>query len=195
MEKNLVNDLCDSYSVLPDALVPTLDRIFGDYKKLTKQNGRMVGDIFNLYIRVILDEKEKMSFVTINGANQTTCVSYIPQKALEFKAAGKSIIVIAEGFVYGLINTADFKGEALQEVCEKTKQSKRKEKKDDKKEEKKEDKKEKSVPFRVSQVKVKAKGKKPEAVEGYVEVSGSIGGNVALLTDFLKEAGFTEFQN
>ncbi|BFU25373.1 alanine--tRNA ligase, putative [Entamoeba histolytica HM-1:IMSS-B] len=191
MEKNLINDLCDSYSVLPEVLQPTLERIFTDYKKLTKQSSKMIGEIFNLYMRVILDEKNKMVFASIPGATQTTCVSFIPQHAPEFKKAGKSVLVLAEGMIYALVNTSDFKAEELKEILEKSKVSKRKQ---EKKEEGKEEKKEKSVPFRISPLKVKVKGKKPEVIEGYVEVTGSIGGNVTLVTDFLKKAGFIEFQ-
>ena len=189
-EKALVNSLCDAYSVLPEVLVPTLDRIFTDYKKFDKQNGKMKSEICKLYMRCILAEQSKMIFCAIPGADQTLCISTIPQHAKEIKAMGKSVFVIAEGMIYALINVADFKAESLKDVLEKSKVSKRKEKKEEQKEEKKE----KSIPFRVSPLKMKAKGKKPENIEGYVEVTGPIGGNINLVTDFLKQNGFVEFQ-
>lgn len=193
-EKNLVNELCDYYSVLPDMLQPTLERIFTEYKKLTKQNGKMTNEIFHLYLKVILQEQNQNVFCSISGANQTNCVSFVPQYAKLMKEKNKNLIIFAEGMIYGILKNDCLNIEELKKVLEESKVSKRKEKKDDKKEEGKEEKKEKTIPFRISPLKIKVKGKKPENVEGYSEVIGPIGGNTALVVKFLKDKGFIEFQ-
>ncbi|KAL7712647.1 Alanine--tRNA ligase [Entamoeba marina] len=189
-EKMLLNDLCDKWNVQSDALLPTLDRIFTDYKKYQKQNTKLITDVFSLHMRVILQEDVKMVFISLTGVTPTLCMSNVPNHAQELQKSGKSVIIVSEGFIYGVVKREDFKAEELKAISEKSKESRRK--KDDNNNNG--DKKEKTIPFRVSKVSVKVKGKKPIPVEGYDEFSGAIGGNVALVTDYLKQNGFTEFK-
>lgn len=130
IEENLVNDLCDKYSVQSDTLIPTLDRIFTDYKKYQKQNSKMISDIFALHMRIILDEDMKKIILNLNNANQTLCKSYILPKAKELKEKGKSVIIISEGMFYGVIDLNDFKEDELKAILEKSKESRRKDKKE-----------------------------------------------------------------
>jgi len=81
----------------------------------------------------------------------------------------KSVIVVGDGFIYGIVNNKEYDVHMLENVLKESKEKKRDKKKDD-------GKKKKEMPFRINEsIKSKEKGKKPEVIKGLSEVTGSFG--------------------
>ena len=178
-ENKLVNDICEMWSVQPENVLSTADRFFTGYKKLTESNKKMLAQIIELQVKCITQGDVKLNIINSDSNDPTNFISVLPTHVKDLKEHNKSIIVIGDGFIYGVVNESDYNCEGLQNVLESSKKSGEKKK---------------AMPFRMNKnMKAKSgKGKKPEVISGMIEVTGSYG-NKQQVVDYLKTNGFVLF--
>ncbi len=176
-EHGILNKLCDTWGVDQTQILPTANRFFDSYKKLTKQTEKQDLKILQLQVKYLLKEDTPWFFSKSEQPNPTLYFSQLPQFAAQLQETKKGIIFVGSDFVIGLMGDASFGGvDALHELCKGMSS--------------------KEVKMRVSdsvKFDFKIKGKKPIVYKGVMQISiTGAGFDVEKMSEFLHGHKFME---
>lgn len=108
-EQGIMNDLCQTWGIDQTQILPTANRFFNEYKKLSAVTKKQDQQILNLTVKYILSstEETKVFFVRSEQDSPTLYFSFLPQFAAKLKEQGKGAIFMGSQFVIGLIGSKD----------------------------------------------------------------------------------------
>jgi len=116
-----MNSLCETWGVDQTQILPTANRIFNDYKKLSAVTKKQDQTILNLQVKYVLNsnEESKFYYVKSDQAAPTLYFSFLPQFASKLKELEKGVIFFGDGFVLGLlgVNTQAALVDEIEAAC------------------------------------------------------------------------------
>jgi len=121
-EMDIMNQLCDTWGVDQGQILPTANRFFNEYKKLSNVTKKQDQQILNLQVKYLLNapaEDGNMFYVKSEHDSPTLYFSFLPQFAHTLKDKQKGVIFIGSGFVLGLLGDNQCKPlvSSLEEAC------------------------------------------------------------------------------
>ena len=119
-DTDILNQVCDLWSVPKGQIIETADRFFKDFKKMDKELTEKQKTILGLEMKYMIDAKEKLVFTRSEEKNATIYVSFLANYAKGLKDGGKGVVYVGEKFIYGILGDAkEIDLEAVQNYFEK----------------------------------------------------------------------------
>eukprot|EP01015_Nassula_variabilis_P003133 TRINITY_DN1193_c0_g2_i13.p2 TRINITY_DN1193_c0_g2~~TRINITY_DN1193_c0_g2_i13.p2 ORF type:complete len:249 (-),score=67.00 TRINITY_DN1193_c0_g2_i13:82-828(-) len=100
-ERDILNDVCDMWSISAGEIVQTASRFFQDVKKLSSQTSKQEQKILSLEMKYVIDGKMKLVYLRSSQKNPTLYFSFLAAYAEGLKANQKGAIYIGQNFVFG----------------------------------------------------------------------------------------------
>ena len=102
-EKDMLNKLCEQWSIDQSQILPTATRFFNDFKKLSTTTRKQDQQILNLQVKLLLKDEPAIQFVKSEQADPTIYFSYLPSYAEDLQKKEKGVIFVGENYVVGLL--------------------------------------------------------------------------------------------
>eukprot|EP00164_Ancoracysta_twista_P003216 GFYU01004295.1.p2 GENE.GFYU01004295.1~~GFYU01004295.1.p2 ORF type:complete len:891 (-),score=379.12 GFYU01004295.1:90-2453(-) len=102
-EKDILHELCSSWNVSQNEIVPTATRFFDGYKKYGDKVKKQSQEVLGLTIRCMLLEEPSNLVIRSDMPDPTLLISIVPGCAEKLKASGKGVIFVGKTFLYGLL--------------------------------------------------------------------------------------------
>ena len=119
-DTDILNQVCDLWSVPKGQIIETADRFFKDFKKMDKELTEKQKTILGLEMKYMIDAKEKLVFTRSEEKNATIYFSFLANYAKGLKDGGKGVVYVGEKFIYGILGDAkEIDLEAVQNYLEK----------------------------------------------------------------------------
>ena len=119
-DTDILNQVCDLWSVPKGQIIETADRFFKDFKKMDKELTEKQKTILGLEMKYMIDAKEKLVFTRSEEKNATIYFSFLANYAKGLKDGGKGVVYVGEKFIYGILGDAkEIDLEAVQNYFEK----------------------------------------------------------------------------
>ena len=107
-EDKVLNTLVEMWNVPVNEVVNTAERFFTGYKKMEIKVNRLEMRLFEVIMKGILAENgAKTVFMMSEQQNPTFYFSNLPKYAMKLKEAGKGVVFIGNGFVFGVLGKED----------------------------------------------------------------------------------------
>mmetsp|Transcript_3506 Transcript_3506/g.5264 ORF Transcript_3506/g.5264 Transcript_3506/m.5264 type:complete len:262 (-) Transcript_3506:30-815(-) len=107
-EMQIMNSLCDTWGVDQTQILPTANRFFNEYKKLSTVTKKQDQQILNLQVKFVLSSQDdKFFYVKSDQESPTLYFSFLPQFAQQLKETGKGIVFVGSNFVLGLVGDSE----------------------------------------------------------------------------------------
>lgn len=77
-ENDILNNLCETWGIDQTQLIPTANRFFNEYKKLTNKTNKQDQQILNLQIKFAIKDDKKTYFIRSDQPDPTIYFSFLP---------------------------------------------------------------------------------------------------------------------
>lgn len=106
-EQEIMNSLCETWGVDQSQILPTANRFFNEYKRLSNVTKKQDQQILNLTVKYVLSSNDasKVYFVRSEQDSPTLYFSFLPQFAQQLKDQEKGIVFAGDNFILGLIGS------------------------------------------------------------------------------------------
>ena len=105
-ESNVINELCNIWSVPQNQVVENANKIFKKYKKRGAEIDESRKKILDLQVKYVIDRKDiKGGLIKSDEPNATAYFSFLGNYAADLKAADKSIVFYSDLFIFGFFPT------------------------------------------------------------------------------------------
>jgi len=86
-EQEIMNSLCETWGVDQTQILPTANRFFNEYKKLSAVTKKQDQTILNLQVKYVLNSNEETKFYFVKSEHDspTLYFSFLPQFAAKLK--------------------------------------------------------------------------------------------------------------
>lgn len=104
-EQEIMNSLCATWGVDQTQILPTANRFFNEYKRLSNTTKKQDQQILNLTVKYVISstEEAKVFYVRSEQDSPTLYFSFLPQFADQLKTQEKGVIFSGENFIIGLL--------------------------------------------------------------------------------------------
>ena len=101
-EANILNELCNIWSVPQNQIVDNANKIFKKYKKRGTEVDEARKKILDLQVRYVIDRKDiKGGLIKSDEPNATPYFSFLNNYAVDLRDADKSIVFYSDSFIFG----------------------------------------------------------------------------------------------
>ena len=105
-DTDILNQVCDLWSVPKGQIIETADRFFKDFKKMDKELTEKDKTILGLEMKYMIDAPHKLVFTRSEEKNATIYFSFLANYAKGLKDGGKGVVYVGEKFIYGILGDA-----------------------------------------------------------------------------------------
>lgn len=196
-ETAIINTLCKDWGIEKDKIVQTGNRFFHDFKKYENQAKKKNLQILALQFKTMEFSPEKLYFHISDHDNPTFYFSNLKEEQAKIlKRAGKGIIYVGNGFIFGLIGNKDLYDETkfknLHELVYQKELAELEKEKEKKNKDKLTNEPEVLKVTKPKTTTLTSIGKKKEAVDGIILSTYIYDLNVNYIAGLLREQGFVE---
>lgn len=107
-DDDILHGLTASWGVAQDDILPTANRFFDGYKKLSTLVAKQNTQILELQMKVfLLEPQAKLAIFESSEPNATMFIANMPAFAARLKADSKGVVFVGSSFLYGLLGSPD----------------------------------------------------------------------------------------
>lgn len=105
-DTEILNEVCELWSVPKTQIIETADRFFKDFKKMDKELSEKQKIILGLEMKYMLDSNNNFVFTRSEEKNATVYFSFLATYAKNLKERNKGVVYVGEKFIYGILGNS-----------------------------------------------------------------------------------------